>query len=75
MAGPPSSPPGSFHALDIDLYERGTLQEQLNTDALDGPDWALSDSLTLRTCLWGYEAVLEPAAVRIYADPSRTPDV
>lgn len=59
----------TFRALDIDTFERETtLQDWINTDALEGLAWRSERPLMLITRIWGYNVVLSDGVVRIYAD-------
>lgn len=59
----------AFLALDIDIFERETtLEDWINTDALDKMAWCSERPLTLVTRIWAYSVVLSDGEVQIYAD-------
>jgi PAS domain S-box-containing protein len=59
----------AFLALDLDIFDRETtLQDWIDTDALDGMAWSAERPLTIVTRIWGYKLALSAGEVRIYAD-------
>lgn len=57
----------SFLALDIDVFDNDTmLEESIDTDALNGFDWASDPPHTIVTDLWGYTVVMTADEVSIY---------
>lgn len=61
----------AFRAADVDVFRKDTtLQEWIDTDALESFEWSADRPLAVSTRIWGHEVVVTAEAVRIYPDPT-----
>lgn len=59
----------AFLALDIDIFELDTtLEDWVNTDALNRLAWDSDGPLTIISRIWDYDVVLSNESVRIFGD-------
>lgn len=62
---------GAFRAVNVDAFsEDTTLQEWVDTDALEGFEWSSDRPVAVSTRIWGHDVVVTAEAVRIYPDPA-----
>jgi len=59
----------TFCALNVDIFQKDdTLEEQIDSVALNGFDWRPDCPHRITTRLWGYRVVVSSEEVRIYSD-------
>lgn len=60
----------AFLAANVDVFDRSSSIEQwIDTDALEGFDWRAGDPLYVSTAIWNHGVVVTSDEVRIYSEP------